>query len=126
MLQNVVRTTTKHALRFAITSIEKEKSERNGDCQNGGKKKEAGNKVLSELGTNQSQFINDVYNYVIKNQELPSLPNQPTSPKRNLQAAIEFIDSIPMPVNWFSVMTDDEIRHERFLAKGFISESNEV
>lgn len=34
-------------------------------------KKEAGNRVLEQLGTNASQAVNKLYDYVLENKELP-------------------------------------------------------
>ena len=34
-------------------------------------KKEAGNRVLEQLGTNASQVVNRLYDYVLENKKLP-------------------------------------------------------
>ena len=54
-------------------------------------KKEAGNRVLEQLGTNASQVVNRLYDYVL--------------------------ESIPRK-DRFSTMTDDEIRRERLVSRG--------
>jgi len=77
-------------------------------------KKETGNSVLRELGTNPSQLINDVYDYVIKNKSLPFKNKQDTFEQIDIHEALTFIKSIPLPAsNRFATMTDDEIKQER-------------
>lgn len=39
-------------------------------------KKEAGNRVLEQLGTNASQVVNRLYDYVLENKKLP-FPEEP-------------------------------------------------
>jgi len=82
-------------------------------------KKEAGNTILSELGTNPSQFINDSYDYVIQTRQLPFKDKRVNRTQKEIQAAAAFTDSIPFPVaKRFVSMTDDEIRQERLIAQG--------
>jgi len=86
-------------------------------------KKEAGNSALRELGTNPSQFINEIYDYVIRNKRLPLTDGSAYSGKRDIREALAFIDSIPLQSpNRFAFMTDDEIRQERLIARGLVPE----
>jgi len=86
-------------------------------------KKEAGNTTLRELGTNPSQFINDIYDYVIRNKRLP-LTNEPAyRDTHDIREALAFIDSIPLQIpNRFASITYDEIRQERLIARGLVPE----
>lgn len=82
-------------------------------------KKEAGNRMLEQLGTNASQAVNRLYDYVLEKRQLP-FPEQ--SEQRNysqekIAEALAWVDSIPRR-DRFSTMTDDEIRQERLAARG--------
>lgn len=86
-------------------------------------KKEAGNRVLEELGMNASRVINDLYDYIVANKKLPAEmmgePADQRSRAERLKEATEWFDAIALPVgNRFSIMSDDEIRRERLVAKG--------
>lgn len=76
-------------------------------------KKKAGNKILSSIGVNASQAINQLYDYIIENKQLPfpELKEHKINPKKWKEAE-EFVASIPV-YNRFSTMTDEEIRQER-------------
>lgn len=39
-------------------------------------KKAAGNRILAQLGTNASQAVNELYDYLIRNKKLPFAPSQ--------------------------------------------------
>ena len=89
-------------------------------------KKEAGNTILNELGTNPSQFINDAYDFVIKNRCLP-FQNEQNHKKIDTKEVLAFIESIPLTSsNRFALMTDDEIRQERLIARGTATKSDFV
>ncbi len=91
------------------------------------RKKEVANAILRELGTNPSQFINDVYDYVIQNRQLPLSKGQKPRKKQDIQEALAFIDTIPLQkAGRFKHMTDDEIIRERLIARGHMSESELV
>lgn len=76
-------------------------------------KKKAGNKVLSNIGVNASQAINQLYDYIIEHGRLPfSESKERTISAKEWKEAKEFVASIPFK-NRFSTMTDDEIRQER-------------
>ena len=88
-------------------------------------KKEAGNLILAELGTNPSQFINDVYDYVIKTKHLPFPEKSLSLGGKDTCAAIAFVDSIPLQdAHGFEGMTDDGIRQERLIARGLATEND--
>lgn len=82
-------------------------------------KKEAGNRILEQLGTNASQAVNRLYDYVLEKKELP-FPEQQERRKytqEEIARAIAWVDSIPRK-DRFSTMTDDEIRRERLVSRG--------
>lgn len=57
-------------------------------------KKERGNRVLSELGTNASKAINELYDYVIEHRALPFSTDQPDKSEL-LRTATSLVDAIP-------------------------------
>ena len=82
-------------------------------------KKEAGNSILHELGTNPSQFINDSYDYVIKTKRLPFENEQSNISSHDIRQALEFIESIPLlKADGFELLSDDEIRQARLIDRG--------
>lgn len=82
-------------------------------------KKEAGNRVLEQLGTNASQVVNRLYDYVLENKKLPFPEEQGRGKytQEEIAEAIAWVDSIPRK-DRFSTMTDDEIRRERLVSRG--------
>lgn len=82
-------------------------------------KKEAGNRMLEQLGTNASQAVNRLYDYVLEKKQLP-FPEQQERRKHTqeeIAQAIAWVDSIPRR-DRFSTMTDDEIKRERLVSRG--------
>ena len=82
-------------------------------------KKEAGNRMLEQLGTNASQAVNRLYDNVLEKKQLP-FPEQQERRKHTqeeIAQAIAWVDSIPRR-DRFSTMTDDEIRRERLVSRG--------
>ena len=82
-------------------------------------KKEAGNRMLEQLGTNASQAVNRLYDYVLE-KKLLTFPEQQGRRKytqEEIAQAIAWVDSIPRR-DRFSTMTDDEIRRERLISRG--------
>lgn len=76
-------------------------------------KKEAGNRILRSMGISASQAINQLYDYLIEEKELPfSQKRSPRRTKAQAKKAASFIDSIPV-MNAFSSMTDEEIRQRK-------------
>ncbi|MCL1797114.1 MAG: RelB/DinJ family addiction module antitoxin [Eggerthellaceae bacterium] len=86
-------------------------------------KKEVGNLILHELGTNPSQVINEVYDYVIAHKQLPAYSKPASLSKRDIEKAFAFIDSIPVQVSAnFVTLTDDEIKQQRLIDRGLVPE----
>ena len=76
-------------------------------------KKESGNAILEQLGTNASNAINRFYDYLIEKRELPFGVREALSAEE-LQRRVALVDGIPVSTgNRFSSMDDDEIRRER-------------
>lgn len=84
-------------------------------------KKDAGNNVLKSLGLSASQAINQLYDYLIAHNEMPldTTPSK-TANKASLEEALTFVRSIPQE-NRFSSMSDDDIKRNKLLARGFTS-----
>ena len=86
-------------------------------------KKDACNRILEQLGTNPSQVVNQLFDYVIEKQELPFSEEKHGHTKEEIAEAIAFIDSIQtLPEgNRFATMTDEEIKMERLKSRGLAS-----
>ncbi len=87
-------------------------------------KKEMGNRVLDQLGTNASQVVNRLYDYVIEKRALPFGQTEEKERHQHTQEeideAIAWVDSLRLDVpNRFQTMTDDEIRYERLKSRGY-------
>ncbi|MGV8082138.1 MAG: type II toxin-antitoxin system RelB/DinJ family antitoxin [Coriobacteriia bacterium] len=87
-------------------------------------KKEAGNRILEQLGTSASQAVNRLYDYVIERKELP-FPEQKKRreyTQEEIARAIAWVDSLPVlpENNRYATMTDDEIKSERLKARGLL------
>lgn len=57
-------------------------------------KKERGNRVLSELGTNASKVINALYDYVIEHHALPFSTDR-LDRDELLRASVSLVDAVP-------------------------------
>lgn len=75
-------------------------------------KKEAGNKVLEELGLNASQAINQLYDYLIEKGSMPFSKPKREYTKEQIEEALAYARSIPRK-NKFSDMTDDEVKRHK-------------
>lgn len=87
-------------------------------------KKEAGNRMLEQLGTNASQAVNSLYDYVLEKKQLP-FPEQHERRKHTqeeIAQAIAWVDSIPLKrtSGRFSGMTIKEAKRDRLIAKGLM------
>ncbi len=85
-------------------------------------KKDAGNRVLEQLGGNASKFINSAYDYLIQNGTLPFGEKAPRTALSAdaLASALAEINSMCLPpANRFASMSDDEIKQERLSGRGF-------
>ena len=85
-------------------------------------KKEAGGRVLKQLGVSASQMVNDLYDYLI---EHGSSPFDDSKARRNevtpqqLAEALADIEQLCLPEgNRFQHMTDEQIRRERLSRQG--------
>lgn len=90
-------------------------------------KKREGNHVLEELGLTASQAINQLYDYLISQRQTPFERERETEPgatRAALEQALEFVQEIPR-TSRLSVMTDDEIKRERLVAKGLLPLTSE-
>lgn len=90
-------------------------------------KKEAGGRVLSRLGSNASQLINDVYDYLIANNASPCADGRRTESTPINQAriteALASVEGLCMPKdNRFATMDDAAIRRERLSRRGLVEE----
>lgn len=85
-------------------------------------KKEAGNRILKELGTNPSQAVNGLYDFVIREKKLPYQQQEEFGwqkyTKEQIAQARALVNSLVIEDSRFSTMTDDEIRQERLASKG--------
>lgn len=92
-------------------------------------KKEAGNRVLEQLGTNASQAINRLYDYVIEKRELPfHLQGQRRAyTQEEILHAIDWVDGIPRSrtSGRFSGMSIEEAKCDRLVAQGLMRQSGE-
>lgn len=87
-------------------------------------KKEAGNRMLEQLGTNASQAVNRLYDYVLEKKELP-FPDQQERKhytQEEIAEAISWVDSIPRKrtCGRFTDMTIKEAKRDRLIAKGLM------
>ncbi len=61
-------------------------------------KKELGNQILAQLGTNASQTVNELYDYVISHKRLPFSQNKEFGlnkySKKQIQDAARMVDSL--------------------------------
>ena len=78
-------------------------------------KKELGNQVLRELGTNASQAVNDLYDYVISRRARPFSSSREGRDQR-LCAAVATVDAVPKVAldERFAVMDMRQARMERW------------
>ena len=87
-------------------------------------KKDAANHVFEQLGTNASQVVNRLYDYVIEKKELPfpETKRKHSYTAEEIAEAAAFIDSIPVrrTTGRFSTMTIKEAKRERLAAKGLL------
>lgn len=87
-------------------------------------KKEAGNRVLEQLGTNASQAVNRLYDYVLEKKELP-FPEQQGRRKytqEEIARAIAWVDGLRLTSapSRLDNMTLKEAKRERLAARGLM------
>ena len=84
-------------------------------------KKDAGNRVLGNMGMSASQFINSAYDYLIQRGASPfSEPEGVEAPyTERIAQALAAVEDMSLPAsNRFAAMSDDDIRRERLGRKG--------
>ena len=86
-------------------------------------KKELGNQVLRELGTNASQVISELYDYVISQRALPFSASEEGREAR-LRAAIAAVDAVPKVEldERFAAMDVRQARMERLARDGLMGD----
>ena len=87
-------------------------------------KKDAGNRLLEQMGTNASQAVNRLYDYVLEKKELP-FPEQHERRKytqEEIAQAIAWVDSIPRKrtSGRFADMSIKEAKRDRLTARGLM------
>lgn len=89
-------------------------------------KKEAVGRILNDLGTNASETVNRLYDYVLAHRSLP-FDNERSSEATGgaLLDALAFIDGLSH-TSRFSTMTDDEIARERAIARGLVDPDSDA
>ncbi len=89
-------------------------------------KKEAGAAVFKELGISASSAINQLYDFVIAQKDLPFSQERHVPPtKKQIQDALAWVDSIPrLGSSEFSNMTLKEAKRRRMISKGLMDESD--
>ena len=84
-------------------------------------KKDAGNRVLAQIGSNASQLINSAYDFLIQHGESPfAVPKEEEGVSaERLAEALARVEGMCLPAsNRFASMSDDEIRRERLARQG--------
>lgn len=92
-------------------------------------KKEMGNRILEDLGTNASQVINQLYDLIIEKRALP-FPGEKSQPRtftpEEIARARAWVTSLQMPEkSSLADLTLKEVKRERLKAKGYC-DSREV
>ena len=86
-------------------------------------KKEAGNRILEQLGINASQAVTRLYDYVIEKRQLPFPEEhvQKQYTQEEIARAMAWVDSLRMDhPNRFANMTLKEVKRERLIARGLM------
>ena len=84
-------------------------------------KKEAGSRVLESLGTNTSQVINDLFDYLVANKKLPwcDADSSVGISSDDLKRSLEWVDSLQIELSpQFARMTIKEARVHRVAGSG--------
>ena len=84
-------------------------------------KKDAGNRVLEQMGTTASQFINSAYDYLVQNGSSPfETKGEGVLSAERIAMALEQVEDMCLPAsNRFATMSDAEIRAERLARQGY-------
>ena len=89
-------------------------------------KKDAGNKILRELGLNASLAVNELYDYILETHTWP-LAAKKTNEINALQLAdaLAFVDNIArVPKDSFIDIDYDQAKRQRLIEKGRATESD--
>ena len=84
-------------------------------------KKDAGGRMLNQLGSSASQFINSAYDYLIQHGSSPFEAHEEscTPTAERIAQALTEVEGMCLPEsNRFATMSDDEIRRERLSRNG--------
>ena len=89
-------------------------------------KKDAGNRVLRELGYNASQAINELYDHLLETHTWPLAQKEGASLNHaQLAEALSFVDGIAqVSERDFVDMSPDEAKRSQLIAKGRASEAD--
>ena len=90
-------------------------------------KKDAGNKVLGDLGYTASRAINELYDFVLETGSLPfhSTREKGTPDREQLQHALAFVDSIAIvEPSEFDALDADELKRRKLVGKGRADEGD--
>ena len=89
-------------------------------------KKDAGNRVLEQLGMNASQMINQAYDYLIEKRALPfEATARQAHTAEDIAHAKALVAAMRIPkASRFSHMTDDEIRQARLIDSGLVAKEH--
>lgn len=87
-------------------------------------KKEAGNRIFEQLGTNASQVVNRLYDYVLEKKALPFAAHEAKRcfTQEEIEEAVAWVDGISekRTKGKFASMTIKEAKRERLAAKGLL------
>jgi antitoxin component of RelBE/YafQ-DinJ toxin-antitoxin module len=90
-------------------------------------KKDAGNRILADMGYTASKAINELYDHVLETGSLPFAKARPTTPpdSARLRQALAFVDSIAIiEPSAFDLQDRDELKKAKLIAKGRASEED--
>ncbi len=89
-------------------------------------KKNAGNKILQELGYNASQAINELYDRILETHAWPLAPSKKEAvDPSDLAEALAFVDGIArVPSSEFVDMSPEEAKRRRVIEKGRASKED--
>jgi len=80
-------------------------------------KKESGNAILEQLGTNASSAINQFYDYIIERKTLPFDVREPLTPDE-IKRRVELVDGIPLESSdRFLTKSDTEIKRDHVTSR---------
>ncbi len=90
-------------------------------------KKDAGSRMLGELGYTASQAINELYDYILKTGSLPfhGRREQTAPDKERLAQALAFVDGIAIvEPSEFDLLDEKELKKRKLIKKGIANEGD--